>query len=62
MYAKATDNEGATASSSGVSVTSVLGTNTSTYTEDFNDNFDVEKGKISNVELDNQLKKIVKEF
>ncbi len=25
----------------------------------FNDNFDVEKGKISNAELDNQLKKIV---
>lgn len=28
----------------------------------FNDNFDVEKGKISNVELDNQLKEIVKNF
>ncbi|MBA4277637.1 NAD(P)H-dependent oxidoreductase [Flavobacterium sp.] len=28
----------------------------------FNDNFDVEKGKISNVELDNQLKEIVKGF
>lgn len=28
----------------------------------FNDNFDVEKGRISNVELDNQLKEIVKEF
>jgi NAD(P)H-dependent FMN reductase len=28
----------------------------------FNDNFDVEKGEISNVELDNQLKEIVKEF
>lgn len=28
----------------------------------FNDNFDVEKGKISNVELDKQLKEIVKNF
>lgn len=28
----------------------------------FNDNFDVEKRKISNVELDNQLKEIVKSF
>ncbi|WP_396168275.1 NADPH-dependent FMN reductase [Flavobacterium sp.] len=28
----------------------------------FNDNFDVEKGKISNIELDNQLKEIVKKF
>jgi chromate reductase len=28
----------------------------------FNDNFDVKKGKISNVELDNQLKEIVKNF
>lgn len=28
----------------------------------FNDNFDVEKGEISNVELDNQLKEIVKNF
>ena len=28
----------------------------------FNDNFDVDKGKISNVELDNQLKEIVKNF
>ena len=28
----------------------------------FNDNFDVEKGKISNLELDNQLKEIVKVF
>lgn len=28
----------------------------------FYDNFDVEKGKISNVELDNQLKEIVKGF
>jgi chromate reductase len=28
----------------------------------FNDNFDVEKGKISNVELDMQLKEIVKNF
>jgi NAD(P)H-dependent FMN reductase len=28
----------------------------------FNDNFDVEKVKISNVELDNQLKEIVKNF
>ena len=28
----------------------------------FNDNFDVEKGKISNLELDNQLKEIVKKF
>jgi chromate reductase len=28
----------------------------------FNDNFDVEKGKISNVELDNQLKAIVENF
>lgn len=28
----------------------------------FNDNFDVEKGKISNLELDNQLKEIVKSF
>jgi NAD(P)H-dependent FMN reductase len=28
----------------------------------FNDNFDVEKGKISNAELDSQLKEIVKNF
>ena len=28
----------------------------------FNDNFDVEKGEISNAELDNQLKEIVKGF
>ena len=28
----------------------------------FNDNFDVEKGEISNAELDNQLKEIVKNF
>ncbi|MES2574967.1 MAG: NAD(P)H-dependent oxidoreductase [Bacteroidota bacterium] len=28
----------------------------------FTDNFDVEKGQISNLELDNQLKKIVKNF
>lgn len=28
----------------------------------FNDNFDIEKGKISNDEFDNQLKEIVKEF
>jgi chromate reductase len=28
----------------------------------FNDNFDIEKGRISNVELDNQLKEIVKGF
>ena len=28
----------------------------------FNDNFDVEKGKISNEELDNQLKEIVENF
>ena len=28
----------------------------------FNDNFDVEKGRISNEELDNQLKEIVKNF
>ena len=28
----------------------------------FNDNFDVEKGKISNEELDNQLREMVKEF
>ncbi len=28
----------------------------------FNDNFDVEKGKISNEELDNQLKEIVESF
>lgn len=28
----------------------------------FNDNFDVENGRISNVELDNQLKEIVKNF
>lgn len=28
----------------------------------FNDNFDVEKGRISNVELDNQLKEIVNNF
>lgn len=28
----------------------------------FNDNFDVEKGEISNEELDNQLKEIVKNF
>ena len=28
----------------------------------FNDNFDVEKGKISNVELDTQLKEIIKDF
>ena len=28
----------------------------------FNDNFDVENGKISNAELDNQLKKIVSDF
>jgi hypothetical protein len=28
----------------------------------FNDNFDVEKGKISNKELDTQLKEIIKQF
>ena len=28
----------------------------------FNDNFDVENGRISNAELDNQLKEIVKNF
>ena len=28
----------------------------------FNDNFDVEKGRVSNLELDNQLKEMVKEF
>jgi chromate reductase len=28
----------------------------------FNDNFDVEKGRISNEELDTQLKEIVKNF
>ena len=28
----------------------------------FNDNFDIEKGRISNVELDTQLKKIIKDF
>lgn len=28
----------------------------------FNDNFDVEKGRISNVELDTQLKEIIKDF
>ena len=28
----------------------------------FNDNFDIENGKISNVELDTQLKKIIKDF